>query len=125
VTYRGNPLAGMDADTLARSQAATANLAGIVAGRRAAAAKLVPASTAPAQAVHDAWEPLRQAARGVPNQALGAAPVAPVPSVPLQIIQGNTTWTGEGPPDLDAAEYQVGDWYLDELTGDLYQLGVE
>jgi hypothetical protein len=55
-----NPKAGMSADTLARDAASDANLAGIVAGRRRAAAALLVPDHAPANKVRDNWEPKRQ-----------------------------------------------------------------
>lgn len=52
---------GMDDDTRARVRASDANLAGIIAGRRRAARRLL-APPGPAKAVRDAFKPLSLAA---------------------------------------------------------------
>jgi hypothetical protein len=57
-----DPNAGMSEADLARAAASDANLAGIIAGRRDAAAKLL-APPEPAATVRANWEPVRQAIR--------------------------------------------------------------
>lgn len=115
----GNPLVGYDADTLARMKASDDNLAGIVAGRRRAATALLATDGTPARMTREGWAALSKPGAPLPSPLLPPAPPLPEPG------EGNdepTTWTGNGPPTMDLEEYEVGDWYYDLDSGDLYEL---
>lgn len=59
-----DPYGGMSAEDVARCKASDANLAGIILGRRRAAAHLLARDPEPANRVRIGWEPVRQTVHG-------------------------------------------------------------
>jgi hypothetical protein len=107
---------GLSAEDVARAKASDANLTGIIAGRRRAAAALLTSTREPERQVRQDFAPLRPQ---------GQADVAwtPPPTPPAIPGGGEAQFSGEGPPTPEnTVGSQPGDWYLDTLTGTLYEL---
>ena len=101
-----DPWAGMSEADRARCVASDENLAGIIRGRRAAALATLAVDGAPAQAVREAWEPIRQAIHGDTSVAPGLTypDLNPPPHI---VVQEGVDVTA--PPDnLTAAHIMSG-----------------
>lgn len=100
---------GLDGDDLARAIASDVNLAGIIAGRRRAAEKLL-APPGPKASLDAAWSAILHPDRAIPPSEWGPTPDA------------QNVWAGEGPPAYFPPLAYPGDAYYDRLTGDVYRL---